>query len=62
MVDAQQRKMLPDNIMFEVWGNQKCTVKFTIMFDEEYKFYDKFETTEQWHEISNKKKNKPETN
>lgn len=32
---AQLIDMLPGNITFEVWGNLKCTVVFTIMFDGE---------------------------
>jgi hypothetical protein len=32
---AQLIDMLPGNITFEVWGNFKCTVVFTIMFDGE---------------------------
>ena len=30
----KSEKMIPDNIIFDVWGNMNCTVKFTIFFEE----------------------------
>ena len=32
---AQENLFLPGNITFNVWGNLKCTVVFTILFEED---------------------------
>lgn len=57
---AQLIDMLPGNITFEVWGNMKCTVVFTILFDgeevEEVEVEEKDTTTTTTHTASKKEK------